>query len=67
MLVRELHCETCDGMRAFEMPPCADGHGPDCPELLCTGCGTAIVVAPYAPLSRATPPARRALHPRHAA
>jgi hypothetical protein len=29
----------------FEIPPCEDGHD-DCPELVCTGCGLAVVTAP---------------------
>jgi hypothetical protein len=29
----------------FEVPPCEDGHD-DCPELICTGCGTAVVTVP---------------------
>ena len=29
----------------FEIPPCEDGHD-DCPELVCTRCGAAEVVAP---------------------
>ncbi|WP_229400305.1 hypothetical protein [Micromonospora okii] len=44
---RELHCDTCEGVRPFEVPPCADGHDPDCPELVCTGCGTALLVAAF--------------------
>ncbi|MEJ3745287.1 hypothetical protein WEI85_18585 [Actinomycetes bacterium KLBMP 9797] len=44
--MRQLHCATCEAEMLFEAPPCADGHGDDCPELLCTGCGTAILLAP---------------------
>ncbi len=43
-LVRQ--CPCCRDERAFEMPPCADGHGPDCAELVCADCGTALLV-PY--------------------
>lgn len=46
MRSRELHCATCQTEMPFEMPPCEDGHGEDCPELFCTGCGSAILVAP---------------------
>jgi hypothetical protein len=42
---RELRCAICDGDMLFEVPPCADGHD-DCPELVCTRCGMAEVVAP---------------------
>jgi hypothetical protein len=42
---RELRCVICDGDMLFEVPPCADGHD-ECPELVCTRCGMAEVVAP---------------------
>jgi hypothetical protein len=42
---RELRCVICDGDMLFEVPPCEDGHD-DCPELVCTRCGAAEVVAP---------------------
>jgi hypothetical protein len=42
---RELRCVICDGDMLFEVPPCDDGHD-DCPELVCTRCGAAEVVAP---------------------
>jgi hypothetical protein len=44
-LVR-LFCPECTDERPFERPECLDGHGPDCPELACVECGTAILVAP---------------------
>ncbi|MEU4378184.1 hypothetical protein [Micromonospora echinofusca] len=44
MSERELYCDTCEGVEPFETPPCADGHGADCPELVCTGCGAAVLV-----------------------
>lgn len=43
---RELHCDLCQGVMVFDVPPCVDGHGVDCPELVCTGCGTALLAAP---------------------
>jgi hypothetical protein len=43
---RELRCVICDTELPFETPPCADGHAEDCPELLCTRCGAAEIVAP---------------------
>ncbi|MFG1801246.1 hypothetical protein ACGFI4_13880 [Micromonospora carbonacea] len=57
---RELHCDTCEGVRPFETPPCADGHGVDCPELVCTGCGAALLIATFTfPATRvATRPAK---------
>jgi hypothetical protein len=49
---RELYCETCQAYVLFEMPPCADSHGAECPELVCTGCGAALLLVPVAvPLS----------------
>jgi hypothetical protein len=42
---RELRCVICDGDMMFEVPPCFEGHD-DCPELVCTRCGAAEVVAP---------------------
>ena len=66
---RELHCDTCEGVVLFEAPPCGDGHGADCPELICTGCGAAVVIATFAfretrLASRCAP--RRPSHPQAA-
>lgn len=47
MSERELYCESCQGVQPFEAPPCVDGHGLDCPELMCAGCGAAVVVATF--------------------
>ncbi|MEV4197687.1 hypothetical protein [Micromonospora globbae] len=67
MSARELHCDVCEGVQPFEAPPCADGHGADCPELICTRCGTALLIATFAfpaprlaATTRPRPPARRA-------
>jgi hypothetical protein len=45
---REFYCDTCEGVQPFEAPPCLDGHGVDCPELVCTGCGLAVLIATFA-------------------
>ena len=37
-------CAECQDETAFEVPPCADGHGADCLDLACVECGFAIVV-----------------------
>jgi hypothetical protein len=37
-------CAECAAEQAFEVPPCEDGHGVDCPDLACTGCGAAVVI-----------------------
>ncbi len=39
-------CPSCDELRAFVQPPCADGHtddGGECPEWACADCGAAVV------------------------
>lgn len=46
-------CPSCGEERAFEAPPCPDGHGPDCAELACRDCGAALLVAP--PVARRIP------------
>ena len=45
MSERELRCVICDGDMMFEVSPCPDDHD-DCPEMVCTRCGAAEVVAP---------------------
>ena len=47
-------CPSCRAERAFEAPPCRDGHGPECAELACRDCGAALTVASVEllPLSR---------------
>ncbi|WBB79943.1 hypothetical protein O7606_00595 [Micromonospora sp. WMMD882] len=47
MSERELYCDRCQGVQPFEVPPCVDGHGADCPEVVCTGCGAALVIATF--------------------
>jgi hypothetical protein len=42
---RETRCVICDGDMMFEVPPLPDDLE-DCPELVCTRCGAAEVVAP---------------------
>ena len=37
-------CSTCATEAAFERPDCPDGHGADCPELVCVLCGDALMV-----------------------
>jgi hypothetical protein len=44
---RTEHCPTCADLRAFEQPPCVDGHtegGGECPEWACADCGTALFI-----------------------
>lgn len=44
-------CSVCASAMPFEVAPCADGHEEDCPDRVCLGCGTVVVVGP-APLAR---------------
>jgi hypothetical protein len=41
MVVR--FCSTCSSPRAFETVPCVDGHGRECPDLMCIECGYVVV------------------------
>ncbi|GAA2627478.1 hypothetical protein [Paractinoplanes durhamensis] len=45
MSEREPRCVICDGDMMFEVPPRPDDLD-ECPELVCTRCGAAEVVAP---------------------
>ncbi|CAN5227601.1 hypothetical protein BH24ACT10_BH24ACT10_06180 [soil metagenome] len=36
-------CAECKDDRAFDAPPCEDGHGLDCFDLACVDCGCAII------------------------
>jgi hypothetical protein len=38
-----LFCPDCSAEQSFERPACEDGHGPDCVELCCVQCGTAVL------------------------
>ncbi|GAA1856452.1 hypothetical protein [Asanoa iriomotensis] len=42
----ELTCAVCNTDMPFAPPPCDDHEGGDCPELICEGCGAALVIAP---------------------
>ncbi|NHC46128.1 hypothetical protein [Motilibacter aurantiacus] len=57
-----LDCVECGDQRAFECPPCADGHA-DCPDLACIDCGSAVVVGLPDPAPVATPFRTRASSP----
>ncbi len=48
----QVDCSTCGTAMPFELLECLDGHGEDCPDLVCTGCGYVVVVGP-APLDAA--------------
>ncbi|SEG09755.1 hypothetical protein SAMN04489712_103204 [Thermomonospora echinospora] len=53
-----LFCSDCGGDRPFEQPPCADGHGAECPERACTVCGTAVLAGAVPPAARPSASAR---------
>lgn len=61
-MLRYLPCPGCRDERAFEQPPCMDGHGVDCPEWVCVDCGTALLVG--IPLPRGREPGHDGAHPR---
>lgn len=61
-MVRYLPCPACGDDRAFEQPPCGDGHGVDCPEWACVDCGAALLVG--VPLPVGHEPGRDGVHPR---
>jgi hypothetical protein len=46
-----LYCAECGQERAFEEPPCVDGHGDDCPERACVECGFAVLVGIIPPVT----------------
>ncbi len=46
------HCPSCGDEREFEPPPCPDGHGTDCPELVCLECGMAVFLGTVLPAQR---------------
>lgn len=39
-------CRDCGSEAGFEQPPCAEDHGPDCPEWFCLECGSVLMVGP---------------------
>jgi hypothetical protein len=44
--IEEAPCPVCAKSVPVEAPECIDGHGRDCPERLCTLCGSALLVHP---------------------
>ena len=60
---RELRCVICDRDMLFEVPPCADGHDEDCPELVCTRCGAAELLVPLIAAPRPAAGRARAARP----
>lgn len=51
MLSELRECPQCLELSPFEAPPCVDGHGPDCPELVCSRCGAVLVELVHVSLS----------------
>ncbi|MDT4946861.1 MAG: hypothetical protein QOH14_3594 [Pseudonocardiales bacterium] len=56
---RFLPCPTCAEVTLVEAPPCSDGHGSECPDRACTGCGAAVLADPLI-IHELRPAARRA-------
>jgi hypothetical protein len=56
-LPRAMPCPECGPAQEFVQPPCEDGHGDDCPDWLCTVCGTGLVDG-VVPVPRPVPDAR---------
>jgi hypothetical protein len=56
----DLFCFNCADYRPSETPPCADGHGADCPDRACTDCGAAVFLDPFITRQEPRPAARRA-------
>jgi hypothetical protein len=54
-------CPSCGTVQPADRPDCADGHGSDCPDRICSVCLTAVFVDPrlVARATRRTP--RRAV------
>ena len=46
-------CAVCGTAVPHELVECVDGHGEDCPDVVCTACGTVAVTA-RSPLARAS-------------
>jgi hypothetical protein len=58
-LTEEAQCPVCAKSVPVEAPVCLDGHGHDCPERLCTLCGSALLVHALLSIVPASPPVRR--------
>lgn len=56
-----LYCPTCARDCLAEAPPCSDGHGEQCPDRACVGCGTALLLdAPLFQIAARYPASRSA-------
>ena len=62
-----LICPECRDESAFEQPPCADGHGHDCPEWYCVTCGFAVFAGGWDRIRTRSPASRSAPRPSPAA
>jgi hypothetical protein len=58
-----LVCPECREESAFEQPPCAEGHGLDCPEWFCVTCGSAVFIGALEEAIFRSAPARSGRHP----
>lgn len=48
------HCTICRCTQFFETPLCDDGHGGECPEVVCVGCGSALTIGSVEVFGRRT-------------
>lgn len=40
----DMDCAVCGRSVPHELVECVDGHGTDCPDRVCTACGSVLVV-----------------------
>jgi hypothetical protein len=45
-VLEDRDCPECGVAVPFELVECGDGHGEDCPDRVCTGCGLVLVTGP---------------------
>jgi hypothetical protein len=57
-LIAAEDCPVCGRTDTLVAPDCTEGHGTDCPDRVCLGCGTALFVDPMMSAPRRRPVAR---------
>ncbi|MEJ5945445.1 hypothetical protein WDZ17_09090 [Pseudokineococcus basanitobsidens] len=48
----DIDCSVCGRAVPHELVECVDGHGEDCPDRVCTDCGSVLVVGSAPALRR---------------
>ncbi len=51
MQTESRYCPSCQDETLFETPDCLEGHGHDCPERLCSACGSAAFASQWPELA----------------